>query len=107
MSSTHLNFTHQTRSHPEIQNDTVSKAFNNHTPYDIGTGTPAEILRENELVREVLVLYFNNFSDIHFMFDQDTLLTDLVQGDAPKIILLAIMALGIKSVSITKMSSIQ
>lgn len=64
--------------------------------YDIGSGTPPEILRESELVQELLLLYFNNFSDIHFMFDRDSFLRQLAVGEAPKVILYSMMALGIK-----------
>lgn len=66
--------------------------------HDIGTGSPAEILREGELTYELLLLYFENFSDIHFMFDQDVFLRQFALGEIPKVILYSMMALGIKYV---------
>ncbi|BCS30064.1 Zn(II)2Cys6 transcription factor [Aspergillus puulaauensis] len=63
---------------------------------DIGTGTPSELLREAELTRTLLLLYFQNFNDIHFMFDQTIFLRRYVLGDIPKVLLFAIMALGIR-----------
>lgn len=68
--------------------------------YDIGHGTPAEILRENELSQELLVLYFDQFSDIHWMFDRETFLAEFPQGGASKMVLYAMMALAIRSVSL-------
>lgn len=67
--------------------------------YDIGHGTPAEILRENELSQELLVLYFDQFSDIHWMFDRETFLAEFPQGGASKMVLYAMMALAIRLVS--------
>ncbi len=67
---------------------------------DIGSGTPAEILREGELVHELVLLYFNNFGDVHFMFDKDSFLRQLAMGEASKMILYAMMALGIKQVTL-------
>lgn len=67
---------------------------------DIGTGTPSELLREAELTRTLLLLYFQNFNDIHFMFDQTIFLRRYVLGDIPKVLLFAIMALGIRWVVI-------
>ncbi|RDW74543.1 fungal specific transcription factor domain-containing protein [Aspergillus mulundensis] len=63
---------------------------------DVGTGTPAELLREAELTQTLLSLYFQNFNDIHFMFDQTIFLRRYVLGDIPKVLLFAIMALGIR-----------
>lgn len=64
--------------------------------YDIGDGTPQEILREYELSREILKLYFDNFSDVHFMFHQETFLQEFGRGGIPKVILYAMLALGIR-----------
>lgn len=64
--------------------------------FDIGNGTAAEILREGDLTRRLLVLYFDNFSDIHFMFDQETFLREFALGDVPKATLYTMMALGIR-----------
>lgn len=72
--------------------------MNRAASYDIGDGTPAEILREWELSREILKLYFENFSDVHFMFDEDTFMDDFNRGGVPKIILYALLALGIRFV---------
>jgi hypothetical protein len=66
--------------------------------HDIGSGTPAEILREGELTHELLLLYFENFCDIHFMFDKDVFLRQYALGEIPKVILYSIMALSIKYV---------
>jgi hypothetical protein len=66
--------------------------------HDIGSGSPAEILREGELTYELLLLYFENFSDIHFMFDKDVFLRKFVLGEIPKVILYSLMALGVKYV---------
>lgn len=64
--------------------------------YDIGNGTAPEILRESELTRDLLELYFENFGDIHFMFDKDLFLRQFALGEAPKILVYSMMALGIK-----------
>lgn len=69
--------------------------------YDIGHGTPAEILRENELSQELLILYFDQFSDIHWMFDRETFLVEFPQGGASKMVLYAMMALAIRLVSLS------
>jgi hypothetical protein len=66
--------------------------------YDIGTGTPSEILREGELSKELLMLYFANFSDIHFMFDEERFVREFDLGEIQKVVLYAMMALGIKCV---------
>ncbi|CEL05689.1 hypothetical protein ASPCAL06806 [Aspergillus calidoustus] len=63
---------------------------------DIGTGTASEILREGELTQTLLLLYFQNFHDIHSMFDQTIFLRRFALGDIPKVLLFAIMALGIR-----------
>ncbi|KAL2814386.1 hypothetical protein BDW59DRAFT_154422 [Aspergillus cavernicola] len=63
---------------------------------DVGTGTPSELLREGELTQTLLLLYFQNFNDIHFMFDQTIFLRRFVLGDIPKVLLFAMMALGIR-----------
>lgn len=66
--------------------------------HDIGGGTPVEILRESELTQELLLLYFDNFSDIHFMFDQETFLRELALGETSKLIIYSILALSIRYV---------
>ncbi|KAL2799428.1 hypothetical protein BJX66DRAFT_322276 [Aspergillus keveii] len=63
---------------------------------DVGTGTASEILREGELTQTLVLLYFQNFHDIHFMFDQTIFLRRFALGDIPKVLLYAIMALGIR-----------
>jgi hypothetical protein len=63
---------------------------------DIGAGTPSEILREGEFTQSLLLLYFSNFSDVHFMFDEELFLRQVVMGQVPKIILYAMMALSIR-----------
>ena len=70
--------------------------------HDIGAGTPREILRENEFTAELIRLYFSNFSDIHYMFDQETFLRQFVIGEAPKVLLFAMMSLGIRYVIFTR-----
>ena len=67
-----------------------------HGGHDIGAGTPSEILREGELTYELILLYFSNFDDIHFMFDKDIFLRQLALGEVPKVILYSMMALGIR-----------
>ncbi|KAL4885198.1 hypothetical protein BJY04DRAFT_214536 [Aspergillus karnatakaensis] len=68
----------------------------NNSGLDIGTGTPSELLREGQLTQTLLLLYFQNFNDIHFMFDQTIFLRRFVLGDVPKVLLFAMMALGIR-----------
>jgi hypothetical protein len=63
---------------------------------DIGTGQPSEILREGEFTQSLLLLYFSNFSDVHFMFDEELFLRQFAVGEVPKIILYAMMALSIR-----------
>ena len=77
-----------------LENDIDEGSFS----YDIGNGTPAEILREADLTRDLLLLYFSNFSDVHFMFDKSSFLRQVALGEIPKAILYAMMALGIKCV---------
>lgn len=63
---------------------------------DIGRGRPEEILREQELTQSLLILYFTNFNDVHFLFDEELFLRRYATGEVPKVILFAIMALGIR-----------
>jgi hypothetical protein len=44
------------------------------------------------------MLYFANFSDIHFMFDEERFLREFDLGEIQKVVLYAMMALGIKCV---------
>lgn len=67
-----------------------------HSALDVGSGSAAELLREGELTQTLIILYFDNFSDIHFMFDQISLLRQYALGTIPKVILLSIMALGVR-----------
>lgn len=67
--------------------------------YDIGSGEPAEILREYELCKEIMILYFENFSDVHYMFHQETFLQAYSRCDIPKVILYAVLALGIRYIA--------
>lgn len=64
---------------------------------DVGTGTPDELLRETELTQAFLLLYFTNFDDIHVMLDQTSFMRQYTLGNVPKMILFALMALGIRS----------
>jgi hypothetical protein len=66
--------------------------------YDIGSGSPAEVIRETDLVRELIIEYFENYSDIHFLFDQQCFLRDFDLGETPKLVLYAIMALAVRLV---------
>lgn len=66
--------------------------------HDIGTETPPEILREGELCVELLTLYFENYSDVHFMFDRDVFLREFPVDSYPKGIVYAMLALGIRYV---------
>lgn len=93
------------RSEPEYsrssRQDEISNINGNPSPgnsggFDIGEGTPAEILREGELTYELLLLYFSNFSDIHFMFDKDSFMRQVAIGEIPKVILYGMMALSVK-----------
>ena len=70
-----------------------------HSALDVGSGSAAELLREGELTQSLLLLYFDNFGDIHFMFDQISLLRQYALGTVPNVILLSMMALGVRSVS--------
>lgn len=63
---------------------------------DIGAGRPPEILREGEFTQSLLLLYFSNFSDVHFLFDEELFLRQFAVGEVPKIILYAMMALSIR-----------
>lgn len=64
---------------------------------DVGTGTPGELLRETELTQALLLLYFTNFDDIHVMLDQTSFMRQYTLGNVPKMLLFAMMALGIRS----------
>lgn len=77
----------------------MNRTFSLASPYpslDVGYGTPSELIREGELTHSLILLYFDNFSDIHFMFDQVSLLRQYALGTIPKVILFSIMALGIR-----------
>ncbi|PSN66885.1 hypothetical protein BS50DRAFT_377225 [Corynespora cassiicola Philippines] len=63
---------------------------------DVGYGTSAELLREGELTQTLLVLYFDNFSDIHFLFEQTMMLRHYALGLVPRVVLLSMMALGVR-----------
>jgi hypothetical protein len=63
---------------------------------DIGTGKPSEILREGEFTQSLLLLYFSNFSDVHFLFDEELFLRQFAVGQVPQLILYAMMALSIR-----------
>lgn len=63
---------------------------------DFGRGHPEDILRENEFAFSLVLLYFSNFNDIHFMFDEEAFLRDFRMGDVPPIILYSMMALSIR-----------
>lgn len=77
---------------PDHQEDDIR------THYVIGAGTPAEILREGELSKELLRLYFDHFCDINFLFDRDRLLREFDMGEVSQVILYSMMALGIRCV---------
>ncbi|RDW77442.1 hypothetical protein BP6252_05495 [Coleophoma cylindrospora] len=82
--------------HDEISTINGNPSPGHSSGFDIGEGTPAEILREGELTYELLLLYFNNFSDIHFMFDRDSFMRQVAIGEVPKVILYGMMALSVK-----------
>ncbi|KAF5008157.1 hypothetical protein FDECE_5551 [Fusarium decemcellulare] len=63
---------------------------------DFGRGRPEQILREGEFTHSLILLYFTNFSDIHFMFDEELFLRDFALGQVPKLILYSMMALSIR-----------
>jgi hypothetical protein len=56
------------------------------------------MFREGELTHELVLLYFENLNDIHFMFDTDVLLRQVALAEVSKLILYSIMALSIKYV---------
>lgn len=102
-------FQRSIRDHVPLSSSSSDRGTNSHwglqlsssnSGLDIGTGTPSELLREAELTRTLLLLYFQNFNDIHFMFDQTIFLRRYVLGDVPKVLLFAVMALGIRWVVI-------
>lgn len=73
--------------------------LNQETPgLDFGRGRPEDVLREGEFTHSLILLYFSNFSDIHFMFDEELFLKDFAVGQVPKLILYPIMALSIRYV---------
>ncbi|CAH0020327.1 unnamed protein product [Clonostachys rhizophaga] len=86
---------------PQVQTDSskVPAAYQllqeNHY-LDFGRGHPEDILRENEFAFSLVLLYFSNFNDIHFMFDEEAFLRDFRMGDVPPIILYSMMALSIR-----------
>ncbi|KAL3476992.1 hypothetical protein BJX99DRAFT_257894 [Aspergillus californicus] len=85
------------RSSPELE--TIHRGLqlsSSNSGLDVGTGTPGELLRESQLTQTLVLLYFHNFNDIHFMFDQTIFLRRFVLGDVPKMLLYAVMALGIR-----------
>ncbi|RSM12609.1 hypothetical protein CEP52_002329 [Fusarium oligoseptatum] len=63
---------------------------------DVGKGRPEDLLREGEFTHSLILLYFSNFSDIHFMFDEELFLADFSTSQIPKVILYSIMALSIR-----------
>lgn len=73
--------------------------LNQETPgLDFGRGRPEDVLREGEFTHSLILLYFSNFSDMHFMFDEELFLKDFATGQVPKLILYSIMALSIRYV---------
>lgn len=62
----------------------------------IGAGTASEILREGELTKDLLRLYFEHFSDVNFMFHQDSFLREFDMGEVSQVVLYPMMALGIR-----------
>ncbi|KAL3454355.1 hypothetical protein BJX65DRAFT_260378 [Aspergillus insuetus] len=95
---THTKPTRQDPAPPGLDTGVLSalQLSSSNSGLDIGTGTASEILREGELTQTLLSLYFQNFHDIHFMFDQTIFLRRFALGDVPKVLLFAIMALGIR-----------
>lgn len=63
---------------------------------DIGKGRPEDLLREGEFTHSLILLYFSNFGDVHFMFDEELFLADYSTHQVPKVILYCIMALSIR-----------
>lgn len=43
-----------------------------------------------------MLLYFDNFSDVHYMFNQDAFVKSVEHCEIPKVILYAVLALGIR-----------
>ncbi|KAH6975215.1 fungal-specific transcription factor domain-containing protein [Ilyonectria sp. MPI-CAGE-AT-0026] len=81
---------------PQTQSPTAYQ-LNQETPgLDFGRGRPEDVLREGEFTHSLILLYFSNFSDIHFMFDEELFLKDFAVGQVPKLILYSIMALSIR-----------
>lgn len=74
------------------------KSFHETAGHDIGNETPTEILREGELCVELLSLYFDNFSDIHFLFEREAFLRSFIVDSCHKGIIYAMLALGIRCV---------
>lgn len=69
-----------------------------HSALDVGSGSAEELYREGELTQTLLLLYLDNFNDIHFMFDPVSLLRQYALGSVPKVLILSMMALGVKYV---------
>jgi len=64
--------------------------------YVIGGGTPGEILREADLTKEIIRLFFEHFSDVNFLFHQASFMRDFELGQVPQVILYPMLALGIR-----------
>lgn len=82
---------------PNVNNASLSDDSVEGKPWcDIGTGTPEEVFREIELLRDLVTRYFTNFSDTHFMFDKECFLRELDVGGVPRVIVYSMMALGVR-----------
>ncbi|EEY17185.1 conserved hypothetical protein [Verticillium alfalfae VaMs.102] len=63
---------------------------------DIGRGRPEEILREAQFAQSLLLLYFSNFGDVHFLFDEEVFLRRYALREVSEMVLFAMMALSIR-----------
>ncbi|PNH44150.1 hypothetical protein VD0002_g6263 [Verticillium dahliae] len=63
---------------------------------DIGGGRPEEILREAQFAQSLLLLYFSNFGDVHFLFDEEVFLRRYALSEVSEMVLFAMMALSIR-----------
>ncbi|KAG7140393.1 hypothetical protein HYQ45_002815 [Verticillium longisporum] len=63
---------------------------------DIGRGRPEEILREAQFAQSLLLLYFSNFGDVHFLFDEEVFLRRYALSEVSEMVLFAMMALSIR-----------
>ncbi|KAH6695081.1 hypothetical protein F5X68DRAFT_243543 [Plectosphaerella plurivora] len=63
---------------------------------DLGRGRPEEILREAQFTHSLILLYFSNLGDVHFLFDEEVFLRRYALGEVSEVVLFAMMALSIR-----------